>query len=57
MIHLEKVTRDNLWAISKLKVNKEQKNFVADNGWSLMQAYTTFSSGKNIYPYKNYKTL
>ena len=39
MIHLEKVTWDTVNDIIKLKVNKDQKEFVASNADSIMDAY------------------
>ena len=38
-IHLEKVTDDNVEAIVKLRVSGEQRNYVASNDWSLIDAY------------------
>ena len=38
-IHLEKVTDDNVEDIVKLRVAKEQKEYVASNEWSLVDAY------------------
>ena len=38
-IELKKITWKNYYRICKLKVNKEQRNFVAENKWSLVHAY------------------
>ena len=51
MIHLEKVTYDNVVDVCKLKVNKEQKNFVANNKSSLIEAYLTLEMGNHVYPF------
>ncbi len=39
MIKLKPITRDNFRACIKLKVSTEQKKFVADNAYSLAEAY------------------
>ena len=39
MIHLEKVNWDNYEDALKLKVTKEQEDFVADNDISLINAF------------------
>ena len=53
-IHLEKITFNNLGSIVKLRVAKEQKNYVAGNDWSLMQAYVTLSEGDPVFPFAIY---
>lgn len=40
MLHLEKVNGNNVWDILKLTVSKSQKNFVATNEISIIEAYT-----------------
>ena len=50
MIHLEKITTDNVWAVTKLKVSPNQENFVAPNLVSLAEAYAITSSGFPIFP-------
>ena len=40
MLHLEKVNGNNVWDILKLAVSESQKNFVATNGISIIEAYT-----------------
>ena len=41
MIHFEPVTENNVWEICNLKVADNQKDFVADNRDSIVEAYTT----------------
>ncbi len=48
-IHLEKVSDDNVDAIVKLRVSKEQRNYVASNNWSLIDAYLSLAEGKPYY--------
>ena len=42
-IHLEKVTWDNYQKVLKLRVTKEQENFVASNKASLIHAFLSVS--------------
>ena len=53
-IHLEKVTYDNIVAVHKLKVTKEQRHFVASNDWSIMEAYLSLDMGRHVYPFAIY---
>lgn len=39
MIHLEKINGENIWDILKLNVSDSQKNFVASNDISIIEAY------------------
>lgn len=48
MIRLEKITADNLEDVLKLKVSKNQENFVSTVAYSLAQAY---AYQKNAYPF------
>lgn len=59
MIHFEKVCDDNVWKIIKLTVNESQENFVATNTQSIIEAYTTITSGHVALPFGIYddKTL
>ena len=41
MIKLEEITADNLEDVLKLKVSKNQENFVSTTAYSLAQAYVT----------------
>ena len=58
-IHLEKVTDDNVEAIVKLRVSGEQRNYVASNDWSLIDAYLWLAEGNPVFPFGIYngKTL
>ena len=49
-VHLEKITWDNYSRITKLRVTKEQDDFVARNTNSLIHAYIALSQGE-ITPY------
>lgn len=51
MIKLEEITADNLEAVLKLKVSKEQENFVSTTAYSLAQAYVY---RENAYPFAIY---
>ena len=54
-IHLEKITWDNVDAIVRLQVNKEQRNFVASNKDSLVDACVRMTSeGKQVFPFAIY---
>lgn len=54
-IHLEKVTWDNYEKVLKLRVNKEQREFVASNDYSLIHAFLALSSGEQVYAFAIYK--
>ena len=45
MIHLEKVDWDNYGKVLKLRVAKDQEDFVADNDCSLIHAFLALSEG------------
>ncbi len=53
-IHLEKVTCDNVGAIVKLRVSKEQRDYVARNDQSLIDAYLSLAEGKPVFPFGIY---
>ena len=54
-IHLEKLTWDTADDVLKLKVSKEQKEFVAKNSDSLIDAYFAVTEeGKHVYPFGIY---
>ena len=53
-IHLEKVTDDNVEAIVKLRVSREQRNYVPSNNWSLIDAYLSLAEGKAVFPFGIY---
>ena len=55
MIRLEKIDAVNVWDVLDLKVKKSQKNFVAPNDISLIQAYTALGTGCRAFPFAIYK--
>ena len=58
-IRLEKVSWDNYQKVLKLRVTKEQENFVASNKASLIHAFLESSEGTPVYAFaiKNGKTV
>ena len=54
MIRLEKVDYKNVWDVIDLKVFQAQKNFVASNTISLVQAYSVQGSGTRAFPFAVY---
>jgi len=54
MIHLEKINGENVWDILKLEVSDSQKNFVADNDVSIIEAYTTITANGYAFPFGIY---
>lgn len=51
MLRIEKVTNKNVWSLLKLEVNEDQKDFVATNTESIIEAYTTISAGGHAFPF------
>ena len=58
-IHLEKISWDNYRKVLKLRVTKEQENYVASNNASLIHAFIESSDGTPVYAFaiKNGKTV
>ena len=54
MIHLEKIDSTNIWEIIDLKVFKAQKNFIAANWVSIVQAYGVRDSATAAFPFAIY---
>ena len=54
MIELRKITWDNFYKIVKLELHEEQKKFVANNLYSLAQAYVASTNGGIPMPYAIY---
>ena len=54
MIHLEKIDANNLWAVVNLKVKRSQKEFVAPNDASIMEAYVARGTGCSAFPFAIY---
>lgn len=55
MVHLEKINGENVWDILKLRVSDSQKNFVAGNDTSIIEAYTTITSNGHALPFGIYE--
>ena len=53
-IRLEKLTEDNVDEILKLRVAKEQRDFVAGNDQSLIDAYFSLAKGEPVFPFGVY---
>ena len=54
MIHLEKVDWDNYGKVLKLRVAKDQEDYVADNDCSLIHAFLALSEGESVYAFAIY---
>ena len=54
MIHLEKLTYDNFDDIIELRVKRSQYGFVADNCYSIAEAYVTLIKGDQVFPFAIY---
>lgn len=54
MLHLEKVNGNNVWDILKLTVSESQKNFVAANEISIIEAYTAITANGHAFPFGIY---
>ena len=54
MIRLERINGKNVWDALKLKVSDEQKNFVAPNEISIIEAYTAVTGNGYAFPFVIY---
>ncbi|MFV0399722.1 MAG: GNAT family N-acetyltransferase [Oscillospiraceae bacterium] len=54
-MELRKVDSGNIWKIIKLAVNDDQQGFVATNTQSILEAYTTITSGGVALPFGLYE--
>ena len=54
MIRLEKINAKNVWDVLDLKLKREQKNFVASNEVSIVQAYTAIETKCDAFPFAVY---
>ena len=54
MIYIKKVDKNNVWDLLKLEVADEQKNFVATNTESIVEAYLTVDAGGVALPFGIY---
>lgn len=53
-MELRKVDGKNVWELVKLTVNADQSHFVATNTESILEAYTTITSGGVALPFGIY---
>ena len=54
MIRLEKIDAKNVWDVIDLKVRRDQKDFVASNQISIIQAYATMGTKCSAFPFAVY---
>ena len=54
MLRLEKINGKNVWDILKLSVNEDQREFVASNEVSIIEAYTTITNNGYALPFGIY---
>ncbi len=54
MLRLEKINGKNVWDILKLSVNEDQREFVASNDVSIIEAYTTITNNGYVFPFGIY---
>ncbi|MDF2985404.1 MAG: N-acetyltransferase [Eubacterium sp.] len=54
MIELRKIDSENVWKVIKLSVDVNQKDFVATNTESIIEAFTTITSGGVALPFGIY---
>ena len=54
MVRLVKIDAKNVWKIIKLKVSDEQKDFVAPNDLSIIEAYVTITGNGHAFPFGIY---
>lgn len=54
MIELRKIDSENVWKVIKLSVDHEQETFVATNTDSIIEAFTTITSGGIALPFGIY---
>ena len=54
MLRLEKVNGNNVWDILKLTVSESQKNYVAANDISIIEAYTAIAGNGYAFPFGIY---
>jgi len=51
MVTLEKIGRKNIWNVVKLAVNESQRDFVATNTESILEAYAASADGETALPF------
>ena len=55
MLRLEQVNGKNVWDILKLTVEEDQKNYVANNDISIIEAYTAITANGYAFPFGIYE--
>lgn len=55
MIHLEKITEKNVWDICRLNVKESQKEYVAGNDVSLIEAFVAITNNSYAFPFGIYE--
>ena len=55
MLKLEKINGKNVWDILKLCVSEKQKNFVASNDISIIEAFTAITGNGYAFPFGIYE--
>ena len=55
MLRLEKINGKNVWDILKLSVNDDQREFVASNEVSIIEAYTNVTNNGYAFPFGIYE--
>lgn len=51
MVRIEPINAKNVWEIIKLRVSEEQKNFVAPNDLSIIEAYIAITENGHAFPF------
>ena len=51
MVRLERINSKNVWEILDLRVNEQQRTFVADNRRSMIEAYLCIAGGGHVFPF------
>ena len=54
MLRMERVNGKNVWDILRLQVAEDQKNFVAENSRSIIEAYTVITANGHAFPFGLY---
>ena len=54
MVSIRRINQHNVWSILKLEVDEAQKQFVATNTESIIEAYTTIIAGGIALPFEIY---
>lgn len=54
MLHLEKITAKNVWDILKLEVSESQRDFVAANDVSIIEAYIAITANGHAFSFGVY---